>query len=177
MINPPCGLRIPTMPPPGHAAILRPLLDKQGVIAYQFTTMNDLKNILSRIQIPALKKALKAHPVVILQGARQTGKTTLTQIPVIGKKLLLPVLGRFYRCGDRRPGPIGTLSRVPIHHTGRSAKTATPGVRIVVTWISPVRSNRCTWVCHQRPVSGQRCHSRGSVREKMRRVSIPRMIT
>jgi len=47
--------------------------------------MNDLQNIIPRIQIPRLKKVLHDHPVVILHGARQTGKTTLAQIPIIGK--------------------------------------------------------------------------------------------
>lgn len=47
--------------------------------------MNDLHNIIPRIQIPFLKKLLRDHPVVILHGARQTGKTTLAQIPSIGQ--------------------------------------------------------------------------------------------
>lgn len=46
--------------------------------------MNDLQNIIPRIQGAALTRALQEHPVVILQGARQTGKTTLARMPAIG---------------------------------------------------------------------------------------------
>lgn len=46
--------------------------------------MNNLHNILSRLQTPHLMKVLGNHPVVVLQGARQTGKTTICQFPEIG---------------------------------------------------------------------------------------------
>ena len=47
--------------------------------------MNDIHNIIPRIQIPLLQKLLRDHPVVILHGAMQTGKTTLAQTPSIGQ--------------------------------------------------------------------------------------------
>ena len=48
-------------------------------------TMNDLHKMLPRIQTPYLQTALRDYPVIILHGARQTGKTTLARIPSIGK--------------------------------------------------------------------------------------------
>ncbi len=46
--------------------------------------MNDLHDLVPRIQTPLLAQTLQNHPVVILHGARQTGKTTLAKIPSIG---------------------------------------------------------------------------------------------
>lgn len=46
--------------------------------------MIDLHNIIPRIQVSNLQTCLKEYPVVILQGARQTGKSTLARIPSIG---------------------------------------------------------------------------------------------
>ena len=47
--------------------------------------MNDLQEIIKRIQTPHLEQVLRDFPVAILHGARQTGKTTLTQVPQIGR--------------------------------------------------------------------------------------------
>jgi predicted AAA+ superfamily ATPase len=55
--------------------------------------MNDLHNIVPRLQTLLLQKLLQDHPVVILHGARQTGKTTLARIPSVGQ-------GRAYRTLD-----------------------------------------------------------------------------
>ena len=46
--------------------------------------MNDLHKNIPRLQTPHLKRVLGDFPVVVLQGARQTGKTTLAQMPDIG---------------------------------------------------------------------------------------------
>ena len=46
--------------------------------------MSDLHTV-NRLQTKHLARMLEIHPVVILQGARQTGKTTLCQMPEIGK--------------------------------------------------------------------------------------------
>ncbi|MFH1569967.1 MAG: hypothetical protein ABIL09_18385, partial [Gemmatimonadota bacterium] len=46
--------------------------------------MSDLHDLLPRIQIPGLPQTLAGHPVVVLQGARQTGKTTIARGPDIG---------------------------------------------------------------------------------------------
>jgi len=42
--------------------------------------MSNLHKTFPRIQMPSLRQALQAHPVVIIHGARQTGKTTLCQL-------------------------------------------------------------------------------------------------
>jgi len=46
--------------------------------------MTNLHKFLPRIQTSVLAQLLRAHPVVILHGARQTGKTTLARTPEIG---------------------------------------------------------------------------------------------
>jgi predicted AAA+ superfamily ATPase len=52
---------------------------------YIIQGMTDIhKKTIQRIQVPYLVDLLMHHPVVILHGARQTGKTTLTQLPEIG---------------------------------------------------------------------------------------------
>ncbi len=47
--------------------------------------MNDLHTFIPRLQTSHLTSLLRNHPVVILQGARQTGKTTLARLPPIGQ--------------------------------------------------------------------------------------------
>ena len=45
--------------------------------------MNDLQETVSRYQTPALAHTLRRHPVVVLHGARQTGKTTIATLPEV----------------------------------------------------------------------------------------------
>jgi hypothetical protein len=45
----------------------------------------DLHELKPRLQIAVLAQVLNHYPVVVLQGARQTGKTILTQVPPIGR--------------------------------------------------------------------------------------------
>ena len=47
--------------------------------------MNDLHDIVPRLQTSLLAGRLRDHPVVVLHGARQTGKTTLAQLPSVGR--------------------------------------------------------------------------------------------
>lgn len=46
--------------------------------------MSDLHSLVPRMQTPGLIKTLGHHPVVVLQGARQTGKTTIARLPELG---------------------------------------------------------------------------------------------
>jgi predicted AAA+ superfamily ATPase len=47
--------------------------------------MIDLHRLKPRLQTPLVSELLAQHPVVVLHGARQTGKTTLAQVPAIGQ--------------------------------------------------------------------------------------------
>ena len=47
--------------------------------------MVDLHRIKPRLQSPILAQVLTQYPVVVVHGARQTGKTTLVQGPLIGR--------------------------------------------------------------------------------------------
>ncbi len=63
-------------------------IDNQEMIVYHSLHeryMNDLHKIVPRVQIPFLGQLLQDHPVVILHGARQTGKTTVAQTRAIGR--------------------------------------------------------------------------------------------
>ena len=47
--------------------------------------VNDLHKIRPRLQTPVLAQVLTQYPVVVVHGARQTGKTTLVQSPPLGQ--------------------------------------------------------------------------------------------
>lgn len=47
--------------------------------------MSDLQDPIPRIQTSGLIQALDDHPVVVLQGARQTGKTTIARLPALAE--------------------------------------------------------------------------------------------
>ena len=48
--------------------------------------MSDLHKTVSRYQTSALAHTLGQHPVVVLQGARQTGKTTIATLPEVSRE-------------------------------------------------------------------------------------------
>lgn len=56
-------------------------------------SVNKLQKPLGRILEPAVTEALRRFPVVIVNGARQTGKTTLVRMSALSK-------GRTYRSLD-----------------------------------------------------------------------------
>jgi predicted AAA+ superfamily ATPase len=57
--------------------------------------MNSVSQILPRLITPALRTALDRFPVVVLTGARQTGKSTLVSSPSIGSDRLYRTLDDF----------------------------------------------------------------------------------
>ena len=48
--------------------------------------MIDLHDTIPRFQTPGLVDTLSEHPVVVLQGARQTGKTTIATLPEVAEE-------------------------------------------------------------------------------------------
>ncbi len=67
--------------------------------------MNDIHRLIPRLQTSHLRNFLRNHPVVILHGARQTGKTTLACMPHIGQNRTYLTLDDFEVTDIARRGP------------------------------------------------------------------------
>ncbi len=57
--------------------------------------MNDIHNLVPRLHTSYLTTLLRYHRVVILHGARQTGKTTLARMSPIGQNRVYLTLDDF----------------------------------------------------------------------------------